>query len=370
MVKKKILYLMHVDWKWIFQRPHVIAKGLEKDYDVTVAYLFNYRQQRKMQKNNLLPQKTVKIYNIPYEGKNIFIYYLNKVWLRWYRHKFKREMYDIVWLTSPVMLRYIDKKMSGKMVYDCMDDEVAMRMDRDNTKLVDQLVLKNEYVRNKKILLKRADFVFFSSQYLYIKFKQQCNGKAMLVRNGFQQSAIHYMEKKAEMKRRQYHIGYVGTIESWLDINLLKKGISKYPNICYHLIGPCAIPIKNTNNIIIEGVTEHDQLYYKIAEYDCLIMPFKVNDIILAVDPVKLYEYISYGKCIISVYYPEIERFSDFVYFYHTEEEFISLLKKLKERKFVPKYSSEQQIQFLYENTWEKRINTIKNVIDESGGDI
>ena len=89
------------------------------------------------------------------------------------------------------------------MVYDCMDDEVAMRMDRDNTKLVDQLVLKNEYVRNKKILLKRADFVFFSSQYLYIKFKQQCNGKAMLVRNGFQQSAIHYMEKKAEMKRRK-----------------------------------------------------------------------------------------------------------------------------------------------------------------------
>ena len=111
---------MHVDWKWIFQRPHVIAKGLEKDYDVTVAYLFNYRQQRKMQKNNLLPQKTVKIYNIPYEGKNIFIYYLNKVWLRWYRQistfppfipcKNKHHILMILFTCMDNLLKWLEKK--------------------------------------------------------------------------------------------------------------------------------------------------------------------------------------------------------------------------------------------------------------------
>lgn len=49
---------------------------------------------------------------------------------------------------------------------------------------------------------------------------------------------------------------------------------------------------------------------------DCLIMPFILNDIISDVDPVKLYEYISMGKNIISVKYREVKRFEKFVYFY------------------------------------------------------
>ena len=365
MVKKKILYLMHVDWKWIYQRPHVIAKGLEKDYDVTVAYQFNYRQQRGMQNNNPLPDKVVRIYNIPYEGKNIFIYFINKIWLKWYHHKFKKEKYDIIWFTSPVMLKYVDQKCSGIKIYDCMDDEVAMRMDAENNRLVDKLVLRNEYVRNKKRLLEQAEYIFFSSQYLYTKFKPQSKGEMALVRNGYQQRELHYAYSEKRYRNTEFHIGYIGTIERWMDISLLKKSVSDYPNICYHLIGPCAVPIEETENIVIEGVVEHKQLYYKIENYDCLIMPFKVNDIILAVDPVKLYEYISYGKCIVSVYYPEIERFSDFIYFYKTEEEYKLLLQELMENGFAPKYSKQQQEQFLYENTWEKRIHTIKQIIEE-----
>lgn len=365
MVKKKILYLMHVDWKWIYQRPHVIAKGLEEDYDVTVAYQLNYRQQRGMQKYNPLPDKAVRIYNIPYEGKNIFIYLLNKVWLKWYHHKFKKEKYDIIWFTSPVMLKYVDKQCSGIKIYDCMDDEVAMRMEMQKHSLTDRLVLKNEYVRNKKRLLEEAEYVLFSSQYLYSKFKTRCKGEPALVRNGYQQRDIHYEWKERKRIRRQLSIGYVGTIERWMDISLLQKSVLDYPNICYHLIGPCAVPIEETDNIILEGVVEHQQLYYKIAEYDCLIMPFIVNDIILAVDPVKLYEYISYGKCIISVYYPEIERFSDYIYFYRNEQEYMNLLEELVQSGFRPKYSKQQQEQFLYENTWEKRLQTIKCLIEE-----
>ena len=58
-------------------------------------------------------------------------------------------------------------------------------------------------------------------------------------------------------------------------------------------------------------------------------MPFVVNDIILSVDPVKLYEYLNFNKNIISVHYPEIDRFSDFVNFYNSNKELISVIFKL-----------------------------------------
>ena len=45
-----------------------------------------------------------------------------------------------------------------------------------------------------------------------------------------------------------------------------------------------------------KGVIEHNKLWENVKEMDALIMPFKVNDIIRDVDPVKLYEYISMGK--------------------------------------------------------------------------
>ncbi len=56
-------------------------------------------------------------------------------------------------------------------------------------------------------------------------------------------------------------------------------------------------------------------------------MPFKLNDIVEAVDPVKLYEYINFNKDILTISYKEIERFSKFTYSYDGYDEFKSQLK-------------------------------------------
>ena len=36
--RKKILYLMHIPWGWIKQRPHFLAELLSIDFDVDVFY--------------------------------------------------------------------------------------------------------------------------------------------------------------------------------------------------------------------------------------------------------------------------------------------------------------------------------------------
>lgn len=362
--KKKILYLMHVDWKWIYQRPHIIAKGLEQEYDVTVAYAFNYRRQKSWQKNNSKPKKLIPIFNIPYEGKNIVLHFLNKVWIHYYRLRFSLGGYDWIWLTAPFMLEYIRPACWDKVIYDCMDDEIELKRSRGNMKWLDRYILKTQYIRNTQQLVEHAGHMFVSSKYLYDKYADKRKNHLILVRNGFIPEQI-YSPGALAGNSRQYDIGYIGTIADWFDLELLEKSLSIFPEIFYHLIGPCATVRKEHSKIRYEGVVEHSHLYEAIRNCHCLVMPFKVNKIVLAVDPVKLYEYIAYGKCIISVWYPEIERFSEFVYFYRTPEEYESLLADMIDKNFPPKYTAGQQEMFLKENTWENRLQIIFDEIGE-----
>ena len=51
---KQILYLMHIPWGWIKQRPHFFAEKLAKDIIVDVKY----KQPFKVAKKHLLTSKS------------------------------------------------------------------------------------------------------------------------------------------------------------------------------------------------------------------------------------------------------------------------------------------------------------------------
>lgn len=219
----------------------------------------------------------------------------------------------------------------------------------------------------EKCLAGRSDLIFATGSLLKEKMEgyvAHSGADVVLVRNGYDLKNIYELDQ-AE-KKSIYKLGYIGTISEWMDYSTVVQSLEKYSNIEYHFIG-----LVSGNNYVkkdrlyYEGVVEHHALYDKIRDYDCLIMPFVVNDIVLSVDPVKLYEYISFGKCIISVYYPEIERFEEYIYFYHTPEEYCELVGRLAQSGFPPKYSRETQMKFLEENTWEKRFEQIKESIEK-----
>jgi len=118
------------------------------------------------------------------------------------------------------------------------------------------------------------------------------------------------------------------------------------------------------DRIKFHGVINHDDLYNYVKHLDCFIMPFKLNKLVKSVDPVKLYEYINYNKPIFSVYYDELDYFSQFVHFYSNTNELIDLLKQTIENGFTDKHEGSKRINFLKENSWDIRINQIKHLLD------
>ena len=144
------------------------------------------------------------------------------------------------------------------------------------------------------------------------------------------------------------------------------SSLEEWNNLEYHLIGPVHKECPKTHErIVMEGIVEHNKLSDFVMDYDCLIMPFYVNDIVEWVDPVKLYEYIATGKCIISVKYQEIIRFNNYVYFYSNTTEYFDILRNLIRNGFVPKYNEQQQTDFLAENSWEKRFVELDAILNE-----
>lgn len=349
----KILYLMWIDWRWIWQRPQILASKLVSKYDITVLFPQNIISRQKMQKNPY-PDQYKKAYVVPFYDKNSVLQKVMDGVIRWCMRDVQK--YDVVWAGHPLFEKFIPSNYTGRIIYDCMDNHAALSGSAAKGAIVDA---------EEKRLVSRSSLVFATSSLLKEKIEKYVTRpetKVVLVRNGYDFKDL-YSVSRGE-KKAGYKLGYIGTISEWMDYPSIIQSIAECCNIEYHLIG-----LVSGNNYVkkerlfYEGVVEHNALYDKIKDYDCLVMPFVVNEIVLSVDPVKLYEYISFGKCIISVYYPEIERFGEFVYFYHTSEEYCELIKRLASHGFPPKYSEESQRKFLQENTWEKRFEKITESI-------
>lgn len=350
---KKILYMMGIDWYWIKQRPQIFAEMLNEDYEVTVVYpkeVFQHISLRKDQ-DELHDSKAVAA--IPYRDKLQSAFFVQKMLYRLKIHDYDR--YDIIWIGHPLLYRYLPPKVAAKIVYDCMDNHVALC----NDNRIKKVIRKTE-----RDLIHRADLILASSNGLRQKIKQIDSKKQVeLVRNGFKKEEVLFYEKNE--KKNSWKIGYIGTIAEWFDFQLLEASLKKFSNIEYFLWGPLAVSKPQEHSKIhFKGVLEHKDIAKAVAEMDGLIMPFKVNSIIEDVDPVKLYEYINIGKAIIVPYYKEIERFRPFVSFYQDHESFFEVLRKLQEDEFQPIYTEKEKNDFLDNNTWQCRYTQIKEYLN------
>ncbi len=355
----KILYIMHVDWGWIKQRPHFIATELLEKHELFILYPFS-RHRSVMQKKNKKNFKYLPFLRIPgfgiMKGPNGFWW---KLIIFTVIRCFSPE---IIWIGHPHYGWYIPKSFKGKIVYDCMDDHIALE------------AIESEKMRIfnfEKYLVNKANLILISSERIGQVLKNRFGidiGRMKLIRNGFDGRVLQ--EQNVITDKDKVIIGYIGTIAEWFDFNLIISSLEKYPKLEYHLIGPCRTSVQCYTHprLIMHSTVEHNNLYNIIKDYDCLIMPFLLNDIVESVDPVKLYEYINFNKNIISIKYKEITRFNDFVHFYSDQEEFLNLINDIMKSKLCKKYTDKMRIEFLTNNTWKAREVAIEYEINKMLG--
>jgi len=364
---KKILYLMHVPWGWIKQRPHFIAEHLSKYYKVNVFCKKAYNKKNLI-KNNIIGNVNVnEVFRLPFERFNL-ISKFNTITIGFQLKRIINN-FELVWITHPNLFELIQDILPGgiKLIYDCMDDAMEFPSVKSNS------ILRKKVFNNEEKLVKRSSIIFVSSEHLKWKLidRYKITKKIYVLNNAiFLDEIDYYLQCKIPMyveeifKKVKFSLSYIGTISDWLDINILLKSLDQFKEITYMIFGPSKIKLPKHDRLIFFGPIEHKCIFNIMKKSDVLIMPFKKNELTLSVDPVKLYEYIFSCKPSIAIEYNETLKFKEYVYLYKDSKSYFKLLDHLINGDLPPKKNYKECYTFVLNNTWEKRINDIRKLID------
>lgn len=352
--EEKIAYVMHVDWNWIKQRPHFLAEELSSQFSLDLFFIRNYKQNRAA--INVYPKKMnsiTVIHKVPFSAKNILLQSLEKSINRKNIKALYKEQYDYLIVTSPIILQYIDleKIKYKKLIYDCMDDHISFTR---NNKIRDQIY------RQEQRILKIADIVTVSSSYLKEKVLSRVGRENVLIlNNAIDKCFICSKELINPAKNNEkYNILYFGTVSHWFDFDIILNILNIYHNIEITIIGPCEVITPKHERIRYVPPISHEKLKDYIKYANAFIMPFKVNELVKAVDPVKLYEYIAYGKPTFVIEYGETRKFKDYVFLYRNLNELSSRIKEAMVKN-NDSISQKKINEFIKSNTWEYRVRLL-----------
>jgi len=372
MKKKRILYIMHIPWGWIKQRPHFIAEYLSKDFDVDVRQ----RKSNRLNQSHLINKIPQQSQNLKISGYRLISFekipFIKRFNLNWINRILFRvsinqlERYDYVWITSPLIYQYISHiNTKTKLVYDCMDDFLEFPDVQNNP------LIRNKFHNLEKKLISNADIVFCSASHLasVLQKRYDTQRDIYVVNNAitiYEDSDCNSTSNKTvieTIKSFQNPFIYIGTISAWFDFDSVVALLNYNESINVLLFGPVgssAVPVHNRLHIM--GAIEHKSIYEVMKYAKALIMPFKINDLILSVNPVKLYEYIYSGKPVIASRYGETEKFNDYISLYKNSDDFIHFANNIINGK-PSKLDETEMKKYALQNTWECRYNNLKQYL-------
>ena len=357
----RILYLMHIDWGWIKQRPHFFAEHLASQHDVRIAFRINPSRSRltdnvsEVRRQPLLPiPRRLGLWSERLDSL------LQKVWLSVITGNFRP---DLIWLTFPTLYSYLPAHLLNiPTIYDCMDDAAGF---------YNKTALAKRIIGHEARLVQAASHILCSSQTLCNRLDERYRvaEKISLIRNGCPDSLpervadVDESTKSTATGDGMLDMAYFGSIAEWFDFSAVMRLLDDFPNLRIHLIGPADSAVPRHGRLVHHGVVDRDRLQHYVQHFHAFIMPFKLSPLIESVDPVKLYEYIAFGKETISVFYPEIGRFEPFLHFYSSFEELHKLVHELCSGTLKSKLQKDKVVQFLSDNTWSQRTRLIDTVL-------
>ncbi len=121
-------------------------------------------------------------------------------------------------------------------------------------------------------------------------------------------------------------------------------------------------------NVRLLGKRLHSDVPRYIKAFDVAVIPYEFSEYTASVYPTKLNEYLAMGMPVVSTDLPEIRRFNgdhgDIVAVASDPEDFVRAIgEAMAERLPTP---SSRRLEVARENSWERRIERMSEVIDET----
>jgi glycosyltransferase involved in cell wall biosynthesis len=242
----------------------------------------------------------------------------------------------------------------SRLVYDCLDYHAGFH-DESNSKLLE----------HEKQLANKADVVVVTSSVLADSFQRPRNCR--VIRNGCEFDIFNQANRVKNQSRGPI-IGYVGAVSSWFDGELLFKVARERPDWQFDIYGAIVdadISLARTlSNVNFFGEIVYENVPYTIARFDVCIIPFKLNSLTLATNPVKIYEYLAVGRPVVSTALPELAEMEEVdVFCSDSIQNFILAIEKAILLSDQPERIAARKV-WANHNDWSIRVEDLVEAMD------
>lgn len=259
----------------------------------------------------------------------------------------------ILWLDDPSMVRNVGKYHPHLVVYDALDHPT------------EEFAGWDPYLSD---LRKKADVIFATSRKLYEENKKE-HPNVHLCPNGvdfdhFSGARYGHLPVPPDIRDRgRPLVGYVGAVASWLDWELIDYITGANPQISFIFVGPlCNIaPPFTKPNLHFLGYRDYRVLPSYVQCFDVCLIPFRLTSMTEGCNPIKMYEYLSAGKPVVSTPLPEVAGLGG-VLVGRSPEEFNLLMHHALHRD--TEESRNCRVEESYRNSWRQRAAMAVSVMD------
>jgi len=231
----------------------------------------------------------------------------------------------------------------------------------------------------EKYYVERADVLLAVSQLLVDRFSK--GAKSHLVPNAIDRRFLREIAVCDPYDlRAPKEVLYMGSMGgSWFDWDLLRLTIEALPDHRFTLLGSARLPPEELNvsrerqahehmerlgampNVRVVPEVPHDELVPWLRRADVGLIPFLPNELVAAVSPLKVYEYLGAGAVVVQIGMPDIASFPG-VRTAHSAADFVEYVR-VSDRRVLSARERLAVDRFAVENTWEERLAAIDRIV-------
>lgn len=232
--------------------------------------------------------------------------WLNRILLRYQVRRAMRRLgfrRAINWVFNPPAAVVARQLGEENLIYHCVDEHAAF------TGVSASAIESFEHA-----LMQSADLSIVSSERL-LASRRRTNANTVLVRHGVDfehfgralDPATVVPADIATLPRPR--LGFFGLIADWIDLELLRHLAQHFSNGSLILVGKAATDVSALSglpNVHFLGRRPYAELPAYCRGFDVALNPFRINELTLNANPLKVREYLAAGLPVVSTPIPEV----------------------------------------------------------------
>jgi glycosyltransferase involved in cell wall biosynthesis len=264
-----------------------------------------------------------------------------------------------LWTFLPNTAPYVGTLGEDLAVYYCVDEWATFPgLDREGTR------------RMERRLLEAVDLTFATSLALAEKKRRVCEHTFLAPHGVDHAKFARALDPRLALPPDLAalpapRIGFFGTLRDFIDVELLALIARARPGWSIALIGQVLTDItvlRGLPNVHLLGQRTHDELPAYCKGFDVGLVPYRIDDEVKFINPLKLREYLSAGVPVVSTAMPEVAPYAHLCHVAHTPDGAVAAIERAL-GEGDPSARARRSAAMTGE-TWQGRVEAIARAID------